>query len=166
MADAHRRFRIAAGFPPAGTPMSGVRAGLGLVLILALAAACGRPRQPELPAPSDSLSSTQPDSLADSTANTRPSEVVIVVSNHHWLDMRIFLVRGGVSRRLGTAVSEGEARFTVPTAQLGPNNEIRLRAHAIGGNAAVETDRLVLHGGDEVAWSIEGQIALSSVLVY
>jgi hypothetical protein len=107
------------------------------------------------------------DSLAaDSATTPSQSKVAIVVSNHHWLDVRIYMVRGGVTRRLGTAGSQSTTTFTVPVHRLDANGEIRLRAETIGGNDAVETDRLMLRGGEEVVWTIESQMALSSVLVY
>lgn len=72
------------------------------------------------------------------------------VRNQNFLDMNIYVVRGGVRSRLGTATGNSTATFRIPTAFVQVLTVLRFQADPIGGRGAPVSEEVTVSPGDEV----------------
>jgi hypothetical protein len=99
------------------------------------------------------------------TPTTR-SEIVMVVENHHWNDVVLYVVHDGVADRVGLATAVKTSTFTFPSRRLGTSGLIQLRAHAVGAPDDHTTDSFPVQPGQEIQWTLESDLARSSVAVH
>ena len=132
--------------PPPRPPAPQVRR---LLLCLALLAACARSKD-NPPAPS-------------SWAN---AEVGLVVENHNWSDMRIYLVHDGVSERIGEVTAAKTKSFVLSGRYFESMAGIQLQAYAIAGDQPYTTEVLTIHPGDLITWTLESRLDHSSILIH
>ena len=78
------------------------------------------------------------------------STATVYVQNDNWLDVVIYVVRGGSRYRLGEVSSVQSAVFEVPTAALGATNDIYLLADPIGSNYPYATDEIMMAPGHTI----------------
>lgn len=100
---------------------------LGLML---LAAVCGRARTSEEPAPQ--------------------AETAVRVVNQSYLDMNVYVVRGGQRLRLGTVTGLSTQVFMLRPDMIGPAAEVQFEVHPIGGRGNPRTERITVYPGDVV----------------
>jgi hypothetical protein len=93
-------------------------------------------------------------------------EVALRVTNHNYLDVVIYAVHDGQQTRLGTVTGSSSQVFYVRARLLGIGREIRLLGHPIGGQAVARTETLVVQPGQYIEWTLETDLARSSVGVY
>ena len=116
----------------------------GLILLLAFMSACAHHKGPIVPA----------------------EKFAVVVINHHWLDVDVYLLRSGQRIRLGTVSATTTQEFLVEDRLLGSSRQIALLGEAIGSHEAVRTEALSLQPGQYVEWTLENTLRRSSVAVY
>jgi hypothetical protein len=118
------------------------------LLLILLIAACARSKDTP-PAPS-------------SWAN---AEVGLIVQNHNWSDVRIYVVHDGVSERIGLVTAASVGTFILPGRYFASQGGIRLQAYAIAGDQPYTTETLTLHPGDAITWTLESRLDHSSILI-
>jgi hypothetical protein len=107
-----------------------------------------------------------PDSAASAGDDLRNAEVTILIRNHHWLDLNIYLIRGSVSEQLGTAGGLSERVISLPWRRVAGGGTIRLGADPIGQSRGVTTETIVVRPSSVVEWTIESGLRGSHVSVY
>lgn len=117
--------------------------GGGLILLLAVLAACAGPRQDVDPAPVE----------ADGFS--------LVMNNRHLLDVNIFVQHDGQADRVATVVASSSRTLVLPTWMLGQSKLIRLIAEPIGDESRYTSDLLVVQPGQQIELNVEGSIARS-----
>jgi hypothetical protein len=93
-------------------------------------------------------------------------EIALVVENHHWNDVIVSVVHDGVVERIGLATAVKTSTFIIPSRRLGTSGLVRLRGHAVGAPDDHTTDAFVVRPGQEIEWTLESDLAHSSVAVH
>jgi hypothetical protein len=84
-----------------------------------------------------------------------PQEATTVrVQNQNFLDMNIYVVRGGVRARLGTVTGNSTARFTIPVSYVQSLTSLRFLADPIGARRAPISEEITVSPGDEVTLTL------------
>ena len=94
------------------------------------------------------------------------AEFVLNVINHHWQDVRIYIISSGEVMRIGTITALTEHSFTLPSWMLGSSRIIQVFANSIGGNDYYETDPLSVQPGQYVEVRLETDLSRSTWGVY
>lgn len=116
-----------------------VIAGTAVVL------ACAGPRQNVDPAPEE-----QADGFS------------LILTNHHMLDVNVFLQHDGQSDRIAMVNASTSKALELPLRMLGQGGAIRLIAEPIGDDTRYTTDILTVQPGQAVQLSVENPIARSN----
>jgi hypothetical protein len=103
---------------------------------------------------------------ADPEAGTRNAEVALEVESHNWSDVVIYLVRGSATERLGMVGALRTQTFVFPYRRLGNGNDVRLRAHPIGGPAGFTSEAMMVQPGQWIKWTLENDLTRSFLGVY
>ena len=93
-------------------------------------------------------------------------EIALNVTNHNYLDVVIYVQHDGVRTRVGMVTGSSSTVFFLPARLLGQAREIRLLGDAIGSDAFASTDILVVQRGQYIEWTLETDLARSSVGVF
>lgn len=93
-------------------------------------------------------------------------EVVLRVTNHHFVDITVSIERDGTRTRVGTVTAATSAEFVLPLRAFGVSREFRLVAEAIGSPEAVSTETLTIQPGQFIEWTLEHDLRRSSVGVF
>ena len=126
--------------------------GRGLVLLLcSIGCAGGRADPAKVPSPSSSEA---------------PTRISLVVENHHWSDVVVYLLHDGVTDRLGLATAVKTSTFLFPSRRLGAAGTVQLRGHAVGAPDSYTTDAFTVQPGQEIQWTLESDLTRSSVAVH
>jgi len=99
-----------------------------------------------------------------SSADDESDVVTLNVINHHPLDVVVFNVRQGYRERIGdvTAASRGSFRLHL---RRFPGNEVQFFADPIGRTEGVTSDIVHLSPGQSADWTLETDLARSSIAV-
>lgn len=99
-----------------------------------------------------------------STADDDSDVVTLNVINHHPLDVVVFNVRQGYRERIGdvTAASTGSFRLHL---RRFPGNEVQFYADPVGRTQGVTSDVLHLFPGQAADWTLETDLARSSIAI-
>ena len=92
--------------------------------------------------------------------------MVLVVENHHWNDVIVYLLHDGVADRLGLATAVKTSTFVIPSRRLGTAGVIQLRGHAVGAPDSHTTEVFTVQPGQEIQWTLESDLSRSSVAVH
>ena len=95
----------------------------------------------------------------------RPDHVAIRVMNNAWSAIHVYVVAGGQWQSLGVLSSQSTEDYTVAWSRLGGRNEIRLVADPVGSTEGYFSDPILVQPGDLVEWTLQNNLALSSVSV-
>ena len=95
-----------------------------------------------------------------------PIDVLLVVTNHHFLDVTIYLDHDGQRTRLGTVTAVSSEDFRLPWRLLRASRQFRLFGEAVGSSEAVITEALTIQVGQSIEWTLEHDLRRSSVGVY
>lgn len=127
----------------------------GFLAAVLVAAACARGGgQDTGPAPA-----APPDSVA-----TAPVEVFI--RSFHQQPVRVFVVRGATSHRLGL-VAEGRGRtFSLPRGFYGRGVVMHFVFTLVGGGERFASEQLSLDAGNYVEWTLAQQLKYSTVFIW
>lgn len=95
-----------------------------------------------------------------------PRDVLFVVTNHHFLDITIYLEHDGQRTRVGTVTAASSQEFQLPWRLLRASRQFRLFGEAIGSPETVLTEALTIQAGQSIEWTLEHDLRRSSVGVY
>lgn len=130
---------------------SAVARGALLVATVALVASCSAfQRGPE-------------DGPPPRTYDSHP--VTVRVQNYAWATMHVYAVVGTRWESLGQLGSQVTETYEISPGLLGTSQEIRLAADPVGRVEAYFSDPIFLQPGDEVEWTLQNNLALSSVII-
>jgi hypothetical protein len=103
----------------------------------------------------------------DPPAATPLSEdVLVLIVNHHWLDITIYVIHDGQRTRLGVAGGTAETRMMLPSRLLGVGRDIQLYGDPIGSSERALTEVILVQPGQFVQWLLEPRLERSTVGVY
>ncbi|HEX5385828.1 MAG TPA: hypothetical protein VFW66_03925 [Gemmatimonadales bacterium] len=131
-------------------PLHGLAALASFAAVMAAGPACAR----------------NPDPLAFGGALAAGAPIQVDVANHGWADAAVYVLSGGISQRIGFVNGFSEQTFNIPAAYLSDSGDFQLQAHPIGSPGGLTTDRLTIHSGQFIRFTIENQLANSSAGVY
>jgi hypothetical protein len=87
------------------------------------------------------------------------------VENNGTLDVRVFLLRGSVSTRIGLVTGMTTGRFELKANQI--DRDIRLHATEVGGwTRGVKTDVFRVRPGQRVSWKLDNKLRSERLSVY
>jgi hypothetical protein len=91
--------------------------------------------------------------------------VALAVQNHHWADVRVYAIHGGVRERLGLVPAASSRRFELPSRILSAGASIRLEASPVGSAGRFTSESILVRPGQVVTWTLETELARSTVMV-
>ena len=118
--------------------------------------ACARHHNP--------AASTTPDPSPDSTPPSY-APATLRVTNSHWSDVRIYLVRGAMWTRLGLVTTNSTVDFTIPPDLLSGASTVTLVADPVAGAGRWTTPLPVISAGDEFELVVENFLQYSHLVV-
>lgn len=80
---------------------------------------------------------------------------VLTVENNGFLDVVVYVVRGGQRIRLGEARGHAMDTFVIPATLVQPGGTLRFLADPIGGRAQPTTEDIVVFPGDQLVLKIQ-----------
>lgn len=89
--------------------------------------------------------------------------ITVRVVNHAWLDITIYLLQGTHRERIGVATASSTSTFQVALRQLSAGAEYRLYGDPVGSRQTVRSEPLHAQDGDVVTWTLEDDLARSSI---
>lgn len=127
----------------------------GILVVVLSASACG--------AFSQQAGSADPVDSQDQ--ERRDQDITVLVKNNAWSSIHVYVVAGGQWSSLGVVSSQNRSDYTVPRSMLGGRNEIRLVADPIGSNRGYFSDPILVEPGDQVEWTLQNNLNLSSIMI-
>jgi hypothetical protein len=94
-----------------------------------------------------------------------PEPTGVLVENHNWADMNVYVERSGARTRLGTVTAATSRLFRLPRALSGIAATFRLVADPIGGSDIYVTAPVQVTPGQRVNFSIANRVNISSVWI-
>src|SRR3989442_13387038 len=82
------------------------------------------------------------------------AETAVRVENQNYLDMDVFLVRGGHRIRLGMVTGLSTHLFMLRPEVVGTGTDLQFEFHPIGGRANPRTERIMVQPGDVIELTI------------
>jgi len=82
------------------------------------------------------------------------AEVAVAVANQNFLDMNVFLIRGGQRIRIGTVPGLTSRILMVRPELIGYGTELRFELHPIGGRSNPVTETISVRPGDVIHLTI------------
>jgi hypothetical protein len=96
-----------------------------------------------------------------------PAEnILLQITNHHYLDITIYAIHDGQRTRLGVAGGSAHTKMVLPSRLLGIGRELRLYGDPIGSPELAITEVIVVQPGQFIEWLLEPGLARSTVGVY
>ena len=92
--------------------------------------------------------------------------VVVVVVNHNWSDMRVYLLSSsGMRRRLGMVRTGERITFRLPYSYLAGSHQYELLASFIGSGTEYRSGPVQAYYGAQTIWTVENSLAMSTLFV-
>lgn len=110
--------------------------------------------------------STATNQAEPSAAAAEAERSTVLVENHNWSDMTVYLMRGSSRIRLGTVTSMSERRFKLPRAATTSGTDVRIMADPIGSSKGYVTGPITVTSGQDVIFNIENNLALSNYSIW
>jgi hypothetical protein len=104
-----------------------------------------------------------PDTVPDADWS---GDVPLHVTNHHWLDVTIYVIHDGQRTRVGVAGGSAHTAMVLPSRLLGVGRELQLYADPIGSPERAMTEVVVVQPGQFIQWMLESGLDRSTVGVY
>jgi hypothetical protein len=101
--------------------------------------------------------------LADAVQAT---PIVLEVENHNWADIVLYVVHDGVHTRFAQVAATHNVSMKIPPQLHGQMGVIRIAARRIGGTDSFVSQAISLRGNASVRFTIESNLARSSVGVW
>jgi hypothetical protein len=90
--------------------------------------------------------------------------VGLVVQNHNFYDMDLYVVSEGLATRVGDVTGNSTARFTLDPSFF-PSNELRVIATPVGGNGRTSSGALSVAPGQTITFTIASVLRQSSAII-
>jgi hypothetical protein len=100
------------------------------------------------------------------SASGQDTEIALEVESHHWSDIVVYLMNGNQSDRLGMVNGLSTKQFVFPFRKLTSGGKARLRAYAVGGAGSITSEDLLVQPGQWIKWTLESNLARSSLAVH
>jgi hypothetical protein len=91
--------------------------------------------------------------------------VSLTVTNQNWLDVDVFVVRGGNRIRIGEVSGNGSATLSIPSS-LVVNGQVQLLADPVGSNDTYTTDMISVAPDEKVQLTVAPRMRMSSFAVW
>jgi hypothetical protein len=91
---------------------------------------------------------------------------VMVVSNHNFADMNLYVVQSGMRVRLGTVTGLTTRRFSLPREVTRNVSDLRIFADPIGGSQTYLSPPVRVHPGQSLELTLGASLNLSSLAVW
>ena len=88
--------------------------------------------------------------------------ITVRVVNRAWLDVTIYLLQGTHRDRIGIATASSTSTFQILLRQLSAG-ELRLYGDPVGSRQGVRSEPLRAQDGDVVTWTLEDDLARSTI---
>jgi hypothetical protein len=85
------------------------------------------------------------------------------IVNHSWLDVNVYVLQGNHRERIGTATATSTSEFHVPLRRFSSGADYQLFGDPIGSRQTVRSEALHAQDGDVVTWTLEDDLARSSI---
>jgi hypothetical protein len=85
------------------------------------------------------------------------------IVNHSWLDVTVYVLQGNHRERIGTATATSTTEFHLPLRRLSSGGDYRLYGDPVGSRQTVRSEALHAQDGDVVTWTLEDDLARSSI---
>jgi hypothetical protein len=96
-----------------------------------------------------------------------PAEnILLQVTNHHYLDITIYAIHDGQRTRLGVAGGSAHTKLILPSRLLGMGGELRLYGDPIGSPELAITEVITVQPGQFIEWLLESGLDRSTIGVY
>jgi hypothetical protein len=95
----------------------------------------------------------------------RPDPIPVHVKNENFLDMNVFVVTSGVSRRIGTVSGNGTADFKIDW-NVANGQSVTITATPIGGRGTATSGALSVGIGQMIDFKIASQLRQSVAAVH
>jgi hypothetical protein len=82
------------------------------------------------------------------------AETAVKVENQNYLDMNVFVVRGGQRIRLGMVTGLSTQIFVLRPEIVGNANELQFEVHPIGGRGNPRSETITVQPGDVIELTI------------
>lgn len=129
--------------------MRTIRVSFTLAATALLASACSH--TPDL----------SPTPVASADARASRQAIPVQVSNQNYNTMNVYLVRQGTRWLVGQINGLSDTTLTIPAALAPPDQQVRLRAEAIGGGGTT-TPLLIVPSGQRVYWTLGSDLSTST----
>ncbi len=83
-----------------------------------------------------------------------PAQTTVRVENHNFLDMNVFVLRGGQRIRLGMVPGTSTRVLVIPQSMIFGSTSLRFLADPIGSRQTPISDDIVVRPGDQVTMVI------------
>jgi hypothetical protein len=103
---------------------------------------------------------------AEPLATPPDDAVVLEVENHNWADIVLYVVHDGVHTRFAQVAATQNVSMKIPPQLHGQMGVIRIAARRIGGLDSFVSQAISLRGNASVRFTIESNLARSSVGVW
>jgi hypothetical protein len=101
----------------------------------------------------------------DDQPTPKADPILVHVRNENFLDVNVFVVVSGVSRRLGTVTGNGSGDFSIDWG-LGLGQSITLTAVPIGGRGSANSGQLSIGLGQVIDFTVAPVLRQSTVSVH
>lgn len=101
--------------------------------------------------------------LPDPAAAQEEQSVRVVVENHSFWDMHVYVAEAGFRRSLGMATGLSNTTFEIPRSLA--DDDVQLIADPVGSRAGFVSHVLFPRPGDQLNLTLENYIGLSTVTV-
>ena len=106
-----------------------------------------------------------PQTEDDQQASVKADPIHIHVRNENFLDMNVYVIVNGVSRRLGTVTGNGAGDFTVDWG-ITIGQSISIQAVPIGGRGSANSGQLSIGLGQVIDFTVAPVLRQSTVSVH
>ncbi len=96
----------------------------------------------------------------------QPDTATVYVQNHNWSDMHLYVFAGGQRFSLGLVTSNTRREFELPRTTFTAAQNLVFIADPIGSVVAYVSDDVYVQPGDRVEWTIQNNLAHSSISVF
>lgn len=97
--------------------------------------------------------------------NYDDNPVTVEVENRAWSTMHVYVISGGQWESLGQVSSQTTETYEIGASMMATTDEIRLAADPVGSTRAYFSDPILVRPGDRVSWTLQNNLAMSSVMV-
>ena len=110
-------------------------------------------------------------SAAEDALELHGAVIPVQIQNDNMQDLNIYVLHGGLKTKIGIAGAAQTSAFTFPAHYSAGATTVRLAAvPLIGGRfgwrKSILSDPVVVHGGQRVVFSLESDLARSTIAVY